>query len=1686
MSKKMSVSVTINGNPVCVRPSQMFLSDTEQIKKNERERRRRLRLEQVRQQSKKLSSEVLKRAKSAAKKELNKWEKDCKFELRKMHDMKIMEIQRKLQEDMDDIGLAHNSAALQPNVDEIITADQQHNRICATERGKEAMQRLKECSQQPDSAAVRQERLRQVREVENIRSSMVAQLSNKMCITGENNGDTNSSEVDESVVEKTIIASPKKKKHKKLVRKKSPGKVVSKSNVKVVSQHSKAKSQRRVAEVDKGSSKSPKRTTTSKSRKPANATIESSETTKKIETEIECPNPNCNRDSEDREPRKTAPTTKMTPTKADKVARYNPNDYKQKTSASNSSSSSSSVSDDSSYFSDGCSELVIPKTTFKPQKPILPSKIQVYDHSTRQRNSYDQPIGLVERLDLRNEPNAVEAACELIEAESLESSLLESRRIAAQKRDNDSMLRQCVRRDYNEMLKNSENKARNDEIKNPTVCTNQHNVESRRKHYETERHRGQEPVCEIILHDTEQPGPSRLEDLDERSIRISSRDDRERPTVCTRSHRQEPIYERPPCCVRHDSAEEILKTWSNLEWIKKIEQQKRLLLREFGADLPSTIFNASMTPLFESRQTTSVERQTASTAEKQPPPEIKTINMSSSDENAKRTSTGKKRSKKTKAPVSKTTETAVQTSTMDEIGAAKDKSVQVEIVREDCKEPRRKSESPQSVTQASENLEYVEPRVIVLTPPEACNSSSGSSISRDILIELDNHQVKVTPKKRKSLMEKSAKRRSPVRSKPRSLPSSHPGSPVKKHPTSAPSSRCASPKKHNSGRSTRSRTPEKVVDIVVNKGTVKVQTGVIENSSHESTMPDSTPEFQENGTTAGKTYRIFKHPTVKKVSETSRDASDTSTSYASLPAKTAPRYPSARHQITPILEMLDSSANDSVRDGRMNVSPVSTPDTPSPRIINVPSNMPRPERIGRILKFDNSTIVETPDPNGTLFSSTQHEHSSSDPSYSQDRNGRLVSANSRRSAKSSDHCSCANPTCKLLHDNVNDVQDYASTNHPEVLEKYEDLRNVCTERIASLTELIRKVRNEQHGMEFSMISPADETSLMQLPPPKPYCSDFQSVQRLVESIEAIHSKLARTLRESQKIITEGTMQNSETSPNPEGPASSTSYETKSKGSTSTSTEETPVPLYSSKTKPRIVSNEAIKIDLDRLKRGRGPYTTMLVTTEIGSWPSPGSTPRRHEEIVAKLYQEILEQSKTVDHSQENSSNGGNVSPSGRKTPSPPRNLVGERKFNSPRKTIEDEVTKDGRQSPRLKKDEEFVPLLAGIPKIPRALPSVQMGTRPRPPPAGKTYRSEISSPVHELSTIVEFDTPDTVNRSQGSTRSPSGKSRRVLQLQSPAKSKSSPRSDKDVKTQTDSRGSSSRGRSVITENMPHTIPRKLTVRDATSPDQKFVINGDNDRAVSERATTKSLLSQGPITPIEAEKSRTNGDGRSTECSISGIVKSGEKPKREEASKTESNESVDDKLATLLANKLNIDSGLGRENKNEKLISTSSNSFSGLSGISEIVSSPTSDLVKWASSSEEIETALKKMGLGWAIVTLKKTREASALSSSSNSDLTPINIARRTKSPSKKPITDENLCGLPDFISDVSSISIKEASKSTERAVLMKARTSTPNIQNSLSTSEKSASATTSSSGISVQDHSDSLTAPNISLTNNKR
>lgn len=86
----------------------------------------------------------MERAKNATQKELSRLEKDGKSELKQIHDRKIMDMQQKYHEDMEDIGQAHLAATLQPDVNAIIEAEARRNRAIALQRGKEAAQKLKD------------------------------------------------------------------------------------------------------------------------------------------------------------------------------------------------------------------------------------------------------------------------------------------------------------------------------------------------------------------------------------------------------------------------------------------------------------------------------------------------------------------------------------------------------------------------------------------------------------------------------------------------------------------------------------------------------------------------------------------------------------------------------------------------------------------------------------------------------------------------------------------------------------------------------------------------------------------------------------------------------------------------------------------------------------------------------------------------------------------------------------------------------------------------------------------------------------------------------------------------------------------------------------------------------------------------------------------------------------------------------------------------------------------------------------------------------------------------------------------------------------------------------------------------------------------------------------------------------
>lgn len=317
-----------------------------------------------------------------------------------------------------------------------------------------------------------------------------------------------------------------------------------------------------------------------------------------------------------------------------------------------------------------------------------------------------------------------------------------------------------------------------------------------------------------------------------------------------------------------------------------------------------------------------------------------------------------------------------------------------------------------------------------------------------------------------------------------------------------------------------------------------------------------------------------------------------------------------------------------------------------------------------------------------------------------------------------------------------------------------------------------------------------------------------------------------------------------------------------------------------------------------------------------------------------------------------------------------------------------------------------------------------------------------------MSTIIEFDTPDTVNKSQNNIRSPLS-AKKIIETQI-TKSTAVVKPSEHIN---------------ISHNLDNQHSEKL--RNSSIKKLSSIVFTQNLKEASifldSPKSSKNIGNQN----LMENKNKEQKD----------IIQENDKKFQCDTVKQESLQTKE--LQSFHSNS-NDPNKECKDNKN-KITSTSSNSFSELSGVSQIASTPSSTILKYASSPEEMEIALKKLGLGWAITTLKKTREASALSSSSNSDVTPINTAKRMISPVKKQF--ENNYGLPDF-SDMSSISIKEASKSTEKAVLLKGRTSTPKLQNSNSNSEGT---NTSNTNISenFQEPDDILIIPNISLTKTK-
>lgn len=166
------------------------------------------------------------------------------------------------------------------------------------------------------------------------------------------------------------------------------------------------------------------------------------------------------------------------------------------------------------------------------------------------------------------------------------------------------------------------------------------------------------------------------------------------------------------------------------------------------------------------------------------------------------------------------------------------------------------------------------------------------------------------------------------------------------------------------------------------------------------------------------------------------------------------------------------------------------------------------------------------------------------------------------------------------------------------------------------------------GMDLSLISPSDETSLMQLPTLRPTREDARTVHRLIESIEAIHAQLARTLFESQRIIGSEAIPRDEPSCDAEVQAITSTPRSKSIDTVKAHIQKSEV--VESKVKPKIISNERVNIQLNRFKMQQKPQATSTTkTSDRNSWP-PRTFSLHEKEVIEKLSKEILEQSKNME------------------------------------------------------------------------------------------------------------------------------------------------------------------------------------------------------------------------------------------------------------------------------------------------------------------------------------------------------------------------------------------------------------------------------------------------------------------------
>uniref|UniRef100_A0A1Y1K2Z3 Uncharacterized protein n=1 Tax=Photinus pyralis TaxID=7054 RepID=A0A1Y1K2Z3_PHOPY len=173
----MSINVNVNGNPISIRGGRMVTANPNFDSSREFQKRRRIRIQQVRQQSKDIAENVRNKVRREQSKKLSEVERQGENERKKWQARKLLALQEQYNECLKDIGLGHAQATLEEESEERLLMERESSAKLMKERGVEAVQRLKEKIQNEKKDRLEGvERRKYNKAVENARSAMIVSL----------------------------------------------------------------------------------------------------------------------------------------------------------------------------------------------------------------------------------------------------------------------------------------------------------------------------------------------------------------------------------------------------------------------------------------------------------------------------------------------------------------------------------------------------------------------------------------------------------------------------------------------------------------------------------------------------------------------------------------------------------------------------------------------------------------------------------------------------------------------------------------------------------------------------------------------------------------------------------------------------------------------------------------------------------------------------------------------------------------------------------------------------------------------------------------------------------------------------------------------------------------------------------------------------------------------------------------------------------------------------------------------------------------------------------------------------------------------------------------------------------------------------------------------------------------------